>query len=530
MAALIVAAVTVALLWPLASARRTLPNGDLLAHAWGLAWVNRQLGRDPLRLYEANIYYPEPSSLRLTESLIPQAIMVWPLAALGADPVLLINVATILAFGLNGLFAYALAFHLSRSFGGALFAGLAYAFCAYRLDHLVHVGVLSTQWFPLILLLTWRQLDAPRAGRALALAVALWAQVLSSGYYAYPAGALLALGVLLAGRRSWSAVGLGWLAASVLLAVAAAYPFVSPYLDLAASATPRSLAAILHWSARPESFLTAAPGASWLPHLALLERLGGERETLYPGTPALLLAAAGLLAAPRHRRTLALVVIGAAAALFSLGPVVRLGSLELRGPYELVRLMPLGNLMRVPARLAVIFQLALCMLAALGWGAIERRGGRPRRLLLALCVALWLVESWPRGALAAVREIETSPSFAAWLATAEPGPVLELPYRGEGRQGIYVYWSAKHWHPLVNGHGTFRAGSAVRLALAGREWPSPSSLRTLRDAGVRYVVIHDALATGDERDRYRRALDRPPRGSAVRFRSNGDSVFEITPH
>ena len=56
-------AVTLGLLWPLLSSRRTLPNGDLLAHAWGLAWVDRQLGRDPLRLYDANIYFPEPRSL-----------------------------------------------------------------------------------------------------------------------------------------------------------------------------------------------------------------------------------------------------------------------------------------------------------------------------------------------------------------------------------------------------------------------------------------------------------------------------------
>jgi hypothetical protein len=529
-ATLVVAGVTLALLWPLVSSRRTLPNGDLLAHAWGLAWVDRQLARDPLRLYEANIYYPERSSLRLTESLVPQALMVWPLAALGADPILLVNTATLLSFALNALCAYALAFHLSRSFGGALFAGLAYAFCAYRLGHLVHVGVLSTQWFPLILLLAWRQLQAPRATRVLVLAAVLWAQVLSSGYYAYPAGALLVLGALVAGRRSWSVAGLGGLAASALLAAAAAYPFVAPYLQLAGSATPRSLAAIVHWSTRPASFLTAASSAGWLPHLALLERLGGEREALYAGTPALLLAAVGLAAAPRSRQTLALVVIGAGAAALSLGPVVRIGGLELPGPYELVRLLPLGDLMRVPARLAVLFLLAVCTLAALGWRAVERGGGRLGPPLLAACVALWLAESSPRGALAAVRDIERDPAFAAWLAAAEPGPVFELPYRGEGRHGIYVYWSTKHWRPLVNGHGTFRAPAAVRLALAGRAWPSPGSLRALREAGVRYVVVHDALAGSEERERYRRALDRPPSGAALRFRSNGDSVFEIASH
>jgi hypothetical protein len=523
-------AVTLGLLWPLVSARRTLPNGDLLAHAWGLAWVDRQLGRDPLRLYDANIYYPEPRSLRLTESLVPQALMVWPLAALGADPVLLVNAATLLSFFLSALFAYLLAFELSRSFGGSLFAGLAYAFCAYRLGHLVHVGVLSTQWFPLILLLTWRQLEAPRAGPALALAGALWAQALSSGYYAYPAGALLVLGALLAGRRAWSRRGLAWLAASALLAAAAVYPFAAPYLELAESAPPRTRAALVHWSVRPASFLTAAPAAARLPHLAPLRPFGAEREALYPGTPVLLLAVLGAVAGPRTRRVGVLGIVGATAAVFSLGPAIALGGRELPGPYELVRLLPLGGLMRVPARLAVLFQLAVCVIGAVGWAALERRGDRASLLLRAACVALWLAESSPRGALSAVREVERAPAFAAWLAAAPAGPVLELPYHGEGRHGLYVYWSTKHWRPLVNGHGTFRAARAVPLALAGRGWPSPKALRALRDAGVRYVVVHQALALSEERERYRRALERPPAGAALRFHSGGDAVFEIAPH
>lgn len=530
MAALILVAVTLGLLWPLVSQRCTLPNGDLLAHAWGLAWVDRQLWRDPLRLYDANIYYPEPKSLRLTESLLPQALMVSPLAILGADPILLINAATLLSFALNGLFAYVLAFHLSRSFGGSLFAGLAYAFCAYRLSHLVHVGVLSTQWFPLILLLTWRQLEAPRVGRGLALAAVLWAQALSSGYYAYPAGALLVLGALLAGRRLWSAAGIRSLAASALLAAAVAYPFVAPYFELAENASPRSRSAIVHWSARPASFLTPPASANWLPHLALLDRLGGEREALYPGTPALLLAALAVLARPASRWTRALIVIGATAVAFSLGPIVSLGGLEVPGPYQLIRLLPLGDLMRVPARLAVLFQLAVCALAGLGWAALERRRGRASLLLRAGCIVLWLAESSPREALGSAREIERSPAFASWLAAAAPGPVLELPYHGEGRHGLYVYWSTKHWLPLVNGHGTFRAARAVPLAIAGRAWPSPQALRTLRDAGVRYVVVHDALTVGDERDRYQRAVARPPKGASLRFRSEGDAVFEIASH
>lgn len=521
--------VTFAFLHPLVSARATLPNGDLLGHAWGLAWVNRQLFREPLRLYDANIYYPEPKSLRLTESLIPQSLMVLPLDALQVDPIALVNAATLLSFVLNGFGACLLAFYVCRSFSGSVFAGLAYAFCSYRWGHLVHLGVLSTQWFPLILLFTWRQLAEPRACRALALSAVLWAQALSSGYYAYPAGGLVLLGVLLAGRRSWTAVPLGWIAASVVLGAAATYPFAAPYLELAQEAPQRSLSAVIHWSARPASYLTPSSDAVALPHLAALRRLGGEREPLYPGTPVLLLALAAVCLRPRVRWTLPLLVIGAVAFAISLGPVIDLGSLTLPGPYALMRRLPLGGMMRVPARLGVVAQLALAVLAGLGWAALERRGGRARFALLAAAVGLWAVESYPREALRQVREIETRPAFAVWLARAAPGPVLELPYYGEGRHGLYVYWSTKHWHPLVNGHGTFRPARAVPVAIAGRSWPSPRSVKELRRAGVRYVVTHSEPALGEDRERYRRAAARPPHGVALRFAAGGDAIFDIDP-
>jgi hypothetical protein len=337
----------------------------------------------------------------------------------------------------------------------------------------------------------------------------------------------MVVGILLAGKRAWSRAGLAWVGASALLALAAAYPFVAPYLELARGAPPRSRPAIVHWSARPASFLTAAPEAGWLPHLALLERWGGERETLYPGTPALLLAAVGLLAARPGRWVRALIVIGVGAAVFSLGPVVHVWGVDLPGPYTLIQRLPLGDMMRVPARLAVLSQMAVCALAALGWRALAHDHRRAGALIRAGCVALWLAESSPRAVLGAVREIETSPAFASWLAAAPPGPVLELPYRGEGRQGIYVYWSSKHWLPLVNGHGTFRAERAVPLVMAGKEWPSPKALRTLRGAGVRYVVVHGELASDQEALRYGRALARPPNGAALRFREADDAVFEI---
>lgn len=53
-------------LWPLASAPGTLSrndNGDFVLHEWIMAWVAHAVRTNPLHLFDANIFYPEPGAL-----------------------------------------------------------------------------------------------------------------------------------------------------------------------------------------------------------------------------------------------------------------------------------------------------------------------------------------------------------------------------------------------------------------------------------------------------------------------------------
>ena len=52
--------------WPLASAPRTWSrndNADTVLHEWIMAWVTHQAVHDPIRLFDANIFYPERHTL-----------------------------------------------------------------------------------------------------------------------------------------------------------------------------------------------------------------------------------------------------------------------------------------------------------------------------------------------------------------------------------------------------------------------------------------------------------------------------------
>ena len=71
--------------WPLLSApgRLGFVNMDVFGNIWALAWDVHQAARDPLRLFDSNMFYPQTLSLAYAESLLPQALMAAPVIASG---------------------------------------------------------------------------------------------------------------------------------------------------------------------------------------------------------------------------------------------------------------------------------------------------------------------------------------------------------------------------------------------------------------------------------------------------------------
>lgn len=513
--------------WPLASApgRLALPNADVFGNTWALAWVVHQGFRDPLHLFEANLYYPHRRGLAYTESLLPQAAQAAPVLLMGGGPLLAHNLVALLTFPLCGLGAYLLARELSGSGWGAFLAGLGYAFCAYRFSHLVHVQSLSMQWFPFVFLYLRRGLREGRM-RDLAALAGFWVlQALSSGYYALALAAGTGLVLLMELRRAWERRTLlrvlGALFAAAALTAVALLPYRAVQREAGLS---RSRQEAVHWSARWSSFLD--PGEyAWLGHLRYLHERFGHRP-LYPGTVIVPLA---VLALARGRRSsnvampLALTLAGLA---LSLGPEFSLGSLRVPGPFEALRAIPPVSLLRTPDRMAVLTFLGLSLLAAHGWAGIMK--GRRREGLLALLLAIFMaLETFPRGLSHQIRPVPEPPPSATWLRSAPRGPVLELPWDHAtlGNGALYLYWSTAHWQPMVNGWGAFEPRGPFELGVIGHRWPSEYTARIFRQARLRYVVVHlDRVSPGQKR----RVLEgAPPEGVRLVFDSGWDRVYEI---
>ena len=171
--------------WPLASAPATLSRndtGDTVLHEWTLAWVAHQVVRDPLHLFDANIFYPERTTLAYSDHLFVQAMMTAPILWAGGSPVLAYNLLLIAGLALTGWTTSLVVHRWTGSWLAATLSGSLMAFNAFTLTRLPEVQDLHFEFFPLALLALDRLLTRPRVPSALTLAGWSVLHALTCGY------------------------------------------------------------------------------------------------------------------------------------------------------------------------------------------------------------------------------------------------------------------------------------------------------------------------------------------------------------
>lgn len=94
--------------WPLATdpGRLSRHNDDEWLNAWAVSWIAHQIVRDPLHLFDANMFYPADDSYAHTEPLIVPALIGAPLRWLGASAMLTYNLLVLVGLTLTALAMY----------------------------------------------------------------------------------------------------------------------------------------------------------------------------------------------------------------------------------------------------------------------------------------------------------------------------------------------------------------------------------------------------------------------------------------
>ena len=516
-------ALTAVLTFPLSlePGTRALPlSADTRLFLWTLSWDVHALLHQPLRLFDANIFHPEPRTLAYSEHLVGSAVLGAPFLLATDNPVLALNVVVLLSCVLSGAGTFLLARQLGIGAAGAFAAGVIFAFAPPRFTRLAQLHLATVQWIPFCLAFVHAYLQRGRR-RDLLLAIGFFTlQSVTSGHGGlFLFLSLMALAVYLVVCRRLPPVRtfVRDVGVAGILLLAINLPFLVPYFRVQRElGLRRTIGAVYDWVPNAASFLASPTHVdqallSLAPSLALA--VADARAYMFPGWLTLLLVGALFLPSTAEA--------GAAEQVHAAWPIR--GRRRWAGPapgcgFYAVLALPFdlgqpGPALR-PLHRALQFVAGLrphpCSLTPgdphaaghrdpRGSGSEPplERASRGRPIAASVLVLLLAAEfaQFPLNAPAYAIEVG---ELDRWLASRpRPFVAAELPVAaptdaiGSARyHSHYMLHSMLHWQPIVNGYSGFVPPRHEMLFDQLTRFPDEGSVRALEKLGVNYVLLH----------------------------------------
>ena len=166
---------------------------------------------------------------------------------------------------------------------------------------------------------------------------------------------------------------------------------------------------------------------------------------------------------------------------------------------------------RAPARFGILAVCGLSVLAGFGFEYLSRRMAAPRMLFITVLAAIGL-----ESGSAPMRLIEVprrEPDIYTFLkkspATNTGSVVIEFPLES-GFNSLYMFWSTRHWRPLVNGYSGYTPPDYAETMRRLRTFPDKASMARLAELNVRHILVHEAYYSQRERTKILLAIARSP--------------------
>lgn len=569
---------------------------DIRYFLWHLWWIKEailNLGEWPT--FTKQVFHPTGGTLLLASPFNELASLTFqPLIGLTRTYTLLL----LISFPLTAFTTYLLGYYLTRHRGAAFIAGLIFAFAARHYAHDTHLGLWVLQWLPLYVLALFLLLKKPTLKRAALTTLTFVLAVASEHvyymlYFTLPVTGFFILyhlftkHTILRRPKFWATL------AGALLAGAVIVLPLYPHILQGQEEGFLKRTGLFYFS--PDVlgyFIPARRHPVWHPLVEpIYEEINipankNEKDTtVFLGYAALALLIIGLKKQPQSR-TRFWFMLAVLAFIFSLGPILSfLGRIELTIedtttfvalPYAFLVDLPFVGVLRAPARISVVVQLAVAVLAAYGLAAISRDWQGVKRTAGYIALAAFILfESLYRFPYPVDSATMVPPPIYQQIARENNHlAVLEVPshanrevltpYRRVSEEATfyYMYYATIHRHPLVGGIASRtppEAAQFIDTTAFVRELMYPASLTdglfnvsatpleqlTRRGAellarhNIGYVIVHrDRLAEQlDEASRrlpeemLRQALGQPfyDDGTIVGFRVPPGDTFAPPP-
>jgi hypothetical protein len=495
-------------------------SGDSLLNLWIMRSVQHGLPHGWHTLWSPPVFYPAKDVLAYSDTLLPVALVHWPLRHLVGDATAF-NAISLSAWVLCSWCLYRLARRVTQHWGAAFVAALAFTYSAMRLAHQQHFqlvvgGALAT----LVLLLLFRLLESPGRGRAIALGLSFAATTLTASYY----GAMLGVVVLIVAagwvltqaraerRATIVALAIAALTVAVLvIPVGAQYVRLQRHPEFRRGFEPASAAHL-------DDFLSTGAHNYVLDHVPAIGTRSkvtsrGVENRLFPGFVAFAFGIAGavVLAREWRRRRLSssrvcvmvlVVAAGLACLLLALGDWKRVHGHRVFLPFIVFRhFVPGFAGIRAVARFALVSELALTLLAAVGIDALLVRLRPNLRVIASMGLAALVCAEAAMGLIfVRVPTARDDGGVDVALRARPRGVVLELPAGSTSRGAVWPYTESprqlaalRDGHPRINGYSGFQPKNFDAEVATLNKFPSAAAIAEARRLGVRYIVLRTAL-------------------------------------
>jgi len=498
---------------------------DMWVHFWNSWWVDQVIQEGGDLYHTPLLFHPTGVSLRHQNIGWVNAVL-WLALEPAVGGIVAYNVVHLIHIPLCGLGMFLLARYLMKSDSIAFLSGLVYAFWPFRMLDTNHPNTVSTEGFPilmLVLLHLFREGRPIRAGIIAGLVLAVtgymrWQLLILAGFMVV----LYALYGLGYERERWSRKTVVGLALMGVVATGLMLPGLYPFVQegLAGGLPERVKAVVL---SQPEQDLVAwiipqhqhALGGFFT---QLFDGYGRtpprHRYSAYLGYVVIGLTAVGVVKRRQNRDTWFWLVLALLCFTLSLGPQLRFDNVEYANiplPYRLLEWAPPVQMLGDPRRFSALLGVPLAVLA--GYGALSLRRWLVQRRWGSL-LAHPMVYTGVLGLLLLVDyySIPTAtvsthiPSFYSTLAE-ESGDfaIIELPGNRQATE-YYMFCQTTHGRPLLGGHVSRLPSQALDYESSvpllrgmyesgtGRintEVPDVSrQLAVLAEAGFRYIIMH----------------------------------------
>jgi hypothetical protein len=532
--------------WPVCARLTThlIGNGDdMWVHFWNGWWVRRILRQGGDLYYTPLLFHPTGVSLRFHNfawfSIVPWLVMEPILGGIAAY-----NLAFLFHIPLCGLSMFVLARHLTGSTVAAFLSGIIYAFLPYRMLHANHPNVISTEGFPLLMLVLLRLVEGKRplrqgvwAGLLIALiGYTRWqflvlAGLMTGGYLLYS---------LLCEREKWGLTTTTGLILMVIVAAVLMSPALYPLIRAEMTSGLPEEVDTANFENGKQDILTYVIPQHQHPLRPLYDRVfpsfaNADLRTRYSaflGHVVVVLAAVGVVKQWKRARTKFWLGLAATCLVLALGPHLWFNQVQtgIPMPYTLIGWLQPIKLFGPPRRFNALLGVPFTVLAGYGLVAVrealtkKRWGTRIARPIVfaSLLSAILLLDyvSIPTNTIPA-----HVPDFYSSLRE-EQGDFAVLGLPGPRKYAeYYMFYQTGHGRPILSGHVSNLPPEALTFMSSvpllsdvystgdiDTSLPDVSrQLSLLAQAGFRYMVMHKHFVPPDQLDQWRTYLVASPR-------------------